>query len=432
MADATATPPSVSIRGLLRIPDFRRLYLAQAISDIGDGMTYLALFLLVLDLTGSTAAIALMSILVALPPVTVGLFAGAYADRHDRRRIMLVSDTLRAVVVLGMLLVAREEAIPALFALACLQAVVGTFFAPARMAMLPRVVPAEGLLAANSLSQATRMVASVIGGGITGVVAAVAGQVWPVLIVDASTFLISVVLILGVSRDGGPAERGRRRQREGDRHRRRGPRGAAGHRPLPGARRGARRDLGHDARPRRDQRPVHPVPRQRPRREPGVGRPARGGADDLDGPRRRRRGEPRAACPLPRLFVGGIAGVAVCVGPAGRRPRAVGAVPDHVRGRLVRDAGPGHDDDAGPAGHGRHDPRPRGRRPQRRDPDGLDRLDGRGRDPRGGHRDPRRCSPSARAVALLAAVVAAILFRGRDRQPASRRRPGRDPDGRPA
>ena len=73
-------------------------------------MTYLALFLLVLDLTGSTAAIALMSILVALPPVTVGLFAGAWADRHDRRRIMLASDSLRAVVVLGMVLAATREA----------------------------------------------------------------------------------------------------------------------------------------------------------------------------------------------------------------------------------------------------------------------------------------------------------------------------------
>ena len=143
MTDVPAAP-HVGVRDLLRIPDFRRLYLAQAISDLGDGMTYLALFLLVLDLTGSAAAIALMSILVALPPVTVGLFAGAYADRHDRRRIMVVSDTLRAVVVLAMLLVASREALPALFALACLQAVIGTFFAPARTAIVPRVVPEDG------------------------------------------------------------------------------------------------------------------------------------------------------------------------------------------------------------------------------------------------------------------------------------------------
>ena len=117
MTDVPAAP-SIGVRDLLRIPDFRRLYLAQAISDLGDGMTYLALFLLVLNLTGSTAAIALMSILVALPPVTIGLFAGAYADRHDRRRIMLVSDALRAVVVVSMVLVARADALPALFALA--------------------------------------------------------------------------------------------------------------------------------------------------------------------------------------------------------------------------------------------------------------------------------------------------------------------------
>ena len=202
MTDVTAAP-SIGVRDLLRIPDFRRLYLAQAISDLGDGMTYLALFLLVLNLTESTAAIALMSILVALPPVTIGLFAGAYADRHDRRRIMLVSDTLRAVVVVSMVLVARADALPALFALACFQAVLGTFFSPARVAMVPRVVPEAGLLAANSLSQATRMIMGVVGAGLTGLIAAGAGQVWPVFLVDGATFIVSVLLVLGVSREAG-------------------------------------------------------------------------------------------------------------------------------------------------------------------------------------------------------------------------------------
>jgi len=194
------------VRDLLRIPDFRRLYLAQAISDVGDGMTFLALFLLVLDLTDSTAALALLSILVALPPVTIGLFAGAFADRSDRRRIMVVSDTLRAMVVLGLVPAALAGAVPLIFVLAATQAVIGTFFAPARTALVPRVVPVEGLLAANSLGQMTRMVAGVVGAGVTGVIAGVAGTAWPVFVVDAATFLVSAVIVLRVSREAGLPE----------------------------------------------------------------------------------------------------------------------------------------------------------------------------------------------------------------------------------
>ncbi len=202
MADVPVACP-FGVRDLLRLPDFRRLYLAQAISDVGDGMTYLALFLLVLDQTGSTAALALMSILVALPPVTIGLFAGAWADRSDRRRIMVVSDSLRAVVVLGLVPAAVNGWLPLVFVLAALQAVIGTFFSPARTALVPRVVPVDGLLAANSLGQMTRTVAAVIGAGVTGVIAGVAGVAWPVFIADAATFLVSVLLVLRVSRAVG-------------------------------------------------------------------------------------------------------------------------------------------------------------------------------------------------------------------------------------
>ena len=203
---AAAAARPFGTRDLLRLPDFRRLYVAQAVSDVGDGMTYLALFLVVLGLTQSTAAIALMSILVALPPVTIGLFAGAWADRADRRRIMVGSDALRSVVVLLLVPAVLAGSVPAIFVLATVQAVIGTFFAPARIALVPRTVPREGLMAANSLGQLTRMIAGVVGATVTGLIAGTAGVVWPVFVVDAASFLVSALVVLGVASDlGRPA-----------------------------------------------------------------------------------------------------------------------------------------------------------------------------------------------------------------------------------
>jgi len=191
---------SPGVGDLLRIPDFRRLYVAQAVSDLGDGMTYLALFLLVMGLSGSTALIALVSILVAVPPVTIGLVAGAWADRSDRRRIMIASDAIRAALVAGLVPAAIAGALPLAFALAFAQAVVGTFFSPARGALVPKAIPEAGYLAASSLGQSTRMVASVVGATVTGALAALTGGVvWPVFLVDAATFLVSVALVARVT-----------------------------------------------------------------------------------------------------------------------------------------------------------------------------------------------------------------------------------------
>jgi MFS transporter, DHA3 family, macrolide efflux protein len=197
-AVALPTPPALSARDVLRIPAYRRLWLGQLVSEAGDGLTNLALLLLVNHLTGSTAAIAAMAICLAIPPLTIGLFAGAYVDRADRRRIMLASDLVRAATVLGFVLVGSADQLWLLFVLAFAQASVGTFFAPARAAVVPNVVPPEGLLAANSVAQATRVVSGIVGAGLGGLLIGLAGVYWPAFILDSLSFLASFLLILGL------------------------------------------------------------------------------------------------------------------------------------------------------------------------------------------------------------------------------------------
>jgi MFS family permease len=207
MTESTAVAPAaLSARAVLRLPNFRRLWLGQLVSEAGDGLTNLALLLLVNELTGSTAALAAMAICLAIPPLTIGLFAGAYVDRADRRRIMLASDLLRAIVVLGFVLVGSTDTLWLLFLFAFAQASIGTFFAPARGAVIPKVVPPEGLLAANSVAQATRVISGIVGAGLAGLIIGLAGVFWPAFVLDALSFLASFVLILGLPAAVGQIE----------------------------------------------------------------------------------------------------------------------------------------------------------------------------------------------------------------------------------
>ena len=201
-----ARPTALGNRAVLRLPEFRKLFVAQTISDAGDGMTYMALMLLVNDLTHSTAALAVLSIAVAVPSMVGGILGGAVADRFDRRRIMLASDTVRAVLVLGFIAVGTADRLPILYVIAFAQAAIGTLFSPARGAMIPRAVPAEGLMAANGLGQLSRVICSLLGTTVTGLVFATTGSAWPVFVIDAVTFLASVAIVYRVDRAlGTPA-----------------------------------------------------------------------------------------------------------------------------------------------------------------------------------------------------------------------------------
>lgn len=179
---------------LLRNRNFLLLWLGQVISAFGDAVTNLTLLILVNALTGSTAAIATLTILIAIPQVTIGLLGGVFADRWDRKRIILVSDLVRGVLVLGFLLVDSAQRLWLLYALAFVQAAVGTIDNPARGAILPQVVPKAGLLAANSLAQTGNLLAMVLGGVAAGVLVGFAGY-WPAFVIDALTFFISFGLV---------------------------------------------------------------------------------------------------------------------------------------------------------------------------------------------------------------------------------------------
>ena len=183
---------------LVRNREFVLLWVAQTISSFGDALTNLALIALVNQLTGSTAAIATLTILVAVPTVSIGLIAGALVDRLNRKTTMIVSDAIRAVLVLGLVFVSSQDRLWLIYTLSFFQAAVGTFFNPARGALLGKVVPAEQMVQASSLAQTTQVIASLLGTTVAGVL--IGGShsestFWIVFGLDALTFAISVVLV---------------------------------------------------------------------------------------------------------------------------------------------------------------------------------------------------------------------------------------------
>lgn len=197
-------PTTMGIRDVLRIREYRYLFGGQVVSDIGDGITLLLVLLVINDLTSSTAMLAMMAIAEAVPAFTIGLVAGVYVDRWNRRRIMLTSDVLRAAIVLCFGLVGTPALVPLLFLLGFTQASVATFFRPARGAMLPHIAPREGLPAANSLAQASQIMGGLAGAGLAGLVFGLFGSGMAGFAISATLFMISFALISRI-----PAEAGR-------------------------------------------------------------------------------------------------------------------------------------------------------------------------------------------------------------------------------
>jgi MFS family permease len=188
----------MSIGDILGLRDFRYLWLGQIVSNFGDALTHLTLILLINRITGgSTAAIAFLLIALALPHAVIGLFAGVVVDRLARKWIMVVSDILRGGLVLVFIFVGAgvTDSLWPIYVVAFLHASVGAFFAPARSATIPNIVPREGLLSANSLSQISFVLFRVLGTATAGMIIGLFQLFWPAFIIDAASFFISAILI---------------------------------------------------------------------------------------------------------------------------------------------------------------------------------------------------------------------------------------------
>lgn len=195
----------------LRAPAYRRLWIGQTVSVIGDKVNQIAMGVMVYQLTGSLLQMGVMLGVTMLPAALFAMFAGAFVDRWHRGRTMLVSDLIRAGVVLLVPLVVRFG-IGYAYAVAFLVATVSLFFEPAKLSLIPELVSADELMAANSLDSASMATAELLGlalGGIIVTQLTYAGA----FVFDAATYLVSAAFIALVARHAGarpaaPQDRG--------------------------------------------------------------------------------------------------------------------------------------------------------------------------------------------------------------------------------
>jgi MFS family permease len=185
--------------------NFRLLYIGQTISQLGDWFNAVAVYALLIELTGSATAVAWIMIVQFLPVAVLGPMAGVIVDRVNRRRLMIATDVLRGAMILTLLLIRRPEQV--WIAYLAMAFVVGAqaFFEPARTATIPNVTAPEDLMRANALSSATWSAMLALGASIGGAVTYYAGRN-VAFVLNALSFFASAFFIAQTRYDATPPQ----------------------------------------------------------------------------------------------------------------------------------------------------------------------------------------------------------------------------------
>ena len=178
---------------------FSALWVGQVISLFGDRVNQIALGAFVYEITDSPIAVALTFFVGTIPNLLFSPIAGAYVDRWDQKQVLVVSDILRAALVL-LIPVAVLINVWLAYPLVFLITTVSIFFRPARVSILPRLVPDRDLLSANSAMWVGETLADVINYPIAGLfVVYLAGSLPMAFWFDAATYLVSAGLLSAIA-----------------------------------------------------------------------------------------------------------------------------------------------------------------------------------------------------------------------------------------
>src|SRR5512146_793069 len=169
------------------------MWTGVVISTMGSALTSLAASIYIFRLTGSALSVGLMLMATAAPSLLVGLFAGVFVDRYDRKKIMMAADLVRALLVLLIPVLAPLN-IVWMYVIVALTSAIGQFFDPAYESVLPEVASEPELAAANSLIAISSFGSTAIGFAASGLIASAADISWAFYF-DAVSFVFSAACI---------------------------------------------------------------------------------------------------------------------------------------------------------------------------------------------------------------------------------------------
>lgn len=172
---------------------FARLWVASLFSEMAEWMLQVALPVFIYQATGSAGSTALTMAVGILPMVLLSPVAGMVADRWDRRRTLWIVCLAQAAVALPLLL--AGDALPLIYLVMAAQSAVASLFEPARSALVPEIVKADRLVAANGMMGFNSSIARLLGSAFGGFVLGFGGMGWVVVVYLAALMIAGVVLL---------------------------------------------------------------------------------------------------------------------------------------------------------------------------------------------------------------------------------------------